>query len=81
VQRILVFGLGPTAAIAHYAAAILTRNGRCTKLLDARGRALADQLLNMSSGGGLLMMAYGTTYREATTTLGKPSGLVRRRFF
>jgi DNA-binding MurR/RpiR family transcriptional regulator len=71
VQRILVFGQGPTAAIAQYAAAILTRNGRRTKLLDAQGRALADQLLDMSGGDGLLMMAYGTPYREATTTLGE----------
>jgi DNA-binding MurR/RpiR family transcriptional regulator len=75
VQRIFVFGVGPTAAIAHYAAAILTRNGRQTKLLDRRGQALADQLLDIGSGDGLLMMAYGTPYREATTTLGEAARL------
>jgi DNA-binding MurR/RpiR family transcriptional regulator len=75
VQRILVFGLGPTASVAQYAAAILARNGRRTKLLDSRGRALADQLLDMGGGDGLLMMAYGTPYREATTTLGEAARL------
>jgi DNA-binding MurR/RpiR family transcriptional regulator len=68
-ERIVVFGMGPTASIAHYAAAILTRNGRRTKLLDAGGRALADQLQEVGGGDGLLVLAYGTPYREATTTL------------
>jgi DNA-binding MurR/RpiR family transcriptional regulator len=72
-QRIFVFGVGPTAAIANYTSAILTRNGRHTKLLDRRGQALADQLLDMGRGDGLLMMAYGTPYREAIITLGEAS--------
>lgn len=75
VERIVLFGLGPTAAIARYAAALLGRNGRRAKVLDARGRAMADQLLDLAAGDGMLMLAYGKPYREANVVLREASRL------
>lgn len=66
VQRINLFGIGPTAALARYAAILLTRTGRRARVLDATGLALADQMLDLRVGDGLLMMAYSQPYREVT---------------
>jgi DNA-binding MurR/RpiR family transcriptional regulator len=66
VQRINLFGIGPTAALAHYAATLLTRTGRRARVLDATGLALADQMLDLNLGDGLLVMAYTQPYREVT---------------
>lgn len=66
VQRINLFGIGPTAALARYAAILLTRTGRRARVLDATGLALADQMLDLRVGDGLLMMAYTQPYREVT---------------
>ncbi len=64
-ERIVVFGLGPTAHIAAYFAARVRRKGRKQLLLDRTGSGLADQLLDLERGDVLLMMAYGKLYREA----------------
>jgi DNA-binding MurR/RpiR family transcriptional regulator len=66
VQRINVFGIGPTAALAHYAAVLLARTGRRARALDATGLTLADQMLDLHAGDGLLVMAYTQPYREVT---------------
>jgi len=66
VQRINLFGIGPTAALARYAAVLLTRTGRRARVLDATGLALADQMLDLLPGDGLLVMAYTQPYREVT---------------
>jgi DNA-binding MurR/RpiR family transcriptional regulator len=63
-RRILVFGLGPSAALARYLAILLGRAGRATRALDASGIALADQLLDLGAGDALLVLAYGRAYRE-----------------
>lgn len=65
-QRIALFGIGPTAALARYAAVLLTRTGRKARALDATGLALADQMLDLQPGDGLLIMAYTQPYREVT---------------
>jgi DNA-binding MurR/RpiR family transcriptional regulator len=67
-QRIVVFGIGPTAAIAHYMAALLARSGRQTRTLDATGIELADQLLELRERDALLILAYGRSYREVVAT-------------
>ena len=66
VQRINVFGIGPTAALARYATVLLARTGRRARSLDATGLALADQMLDLRAGDGLLVMAYTQPYREVT---------------
>lgn len=67
-QRIAVFGIGPTAHIAAYFAARLRRKGIRQTVIDKTGSALADQLLELMPGDCLLMLAYGTPYREAHAT-------------
>jgi DNA-binding MurR/RpiR family transcriptional regulator len=62
--RIVVFGIGPSAALARYTATMLARTGRRAKCCDAAGILLADQLLDLTSGDVVLALAYGRPYRE-----------------
>ena len=62
--RILVFGIGPSAALADYLVLLLRRAGRAAGALDATGIALADQLLDLGPGDAVLALAYGRSYRE-----------------
>jgi DNA-binding MurR/RpiR family transcriptional regulator len=63
-RRILVFGLGPSSALARYLATLLGRAGRQARALDSAGIALADQMLDLGPGDALLVLAYGRAYRE-----------------
>lgn len=65
-RRIVVFGIGPSAALARYAAILLARAGQRSMCLDATGITLADQLLDLRSGDVVLALAYGRAYREVT---------------
>jgi DNA-binding MurR/RpiR family transcriptional regulator len=67
-QRIVVFGIGPSAPLAHYVTILLTRNGRYARSLDETGIALADQLLDLREHDALLILAYGRSYREVIAT-------------
>jgi DNA-binding MurR/RpiR family transcriptional regulator/8-oxo-dGTP pyrophosphatase MutT (NUDIX family) len=67
-RRIMVFGIGPTAALAHYTTTLLNRSGRRARALDATGTGLADQLLDCRDGDALLVLAYGQPYREVVIT-------------
>lgn len=67
-KRIVVFGIGPSAPLAHYAMILLARNGRPARALDAAGISLADQLLDLRNGDALLILAYGRPYREVVAT-------------
>lgn len=68
-NRIVVFGVGPTAHIAAYFAARLRRKGRRQLVLDRTGAGLADQLLDLAKDDALLMLTYGKAYREAEVTI------------
>lgn len=63
-RRIVVFGIGPSAALARYLTILLGRAGRAARALDASGIALADQMLDLARGDALLVLAYGRAYRE-----------------
>jgi DNA-binding MurR/RpiR family transcriptional regulator len=63
-ERIVVFGIGPSAALAGYVSVLLERSGRRIKTLNTTGIMLADQLLDLRSGDALLALAYGRAYRE-----------------
>jgi len=63
-ERIVVFGIGPSAALASYVSVLLERSGRRTKTLNTTGIMLADQLLDIRPGDALLALAYGRAYRE-----------------
>jgi DNA-binding MurR/RpiR family transcriptional regulator len=70
-ERIVVFGIGPSALVARYMARLLVRVGRPVLCLDASGIGLADQLLELRFGDALLLLAYGRAYREVTATIGR----------
>jgi DNA-binding MurR/RpiR family transcriptional regulator len=76
-DRIVVFGIGPSAALATYVSILLARCGRCSKTLNATGSMLADQLLDLRNGDSLLILAYGGLYKEVTAVFaeGKSLGL------
>jgi DNA-binding MurR/RpiR family transcriptional regulator len=65
-KRIAVFGIGPSAGLAAYAAVSLHRVGRASRTLSATGSMLADQLLDLRSGDALLILAYGRLYGEVS---------------
>ena len=60
-RRIVVFGIGPSAALARYTAVLLARGGRDS---DATGIMLADQMLALRAGDVVLALAFGRAYRE-----------------
>jgi DNA-binding MurR/RpiR family transcriptional regulator len=66
VRRINVFGIGPSAALARYAVMLLARTGRAARTLDETGLSLADQMLALEQGEGLLLLAYSQPYREVS---------------
>jgi DNA-binding MurR/RpiR family transcriptional regulator len=68
-RRVLVFGIGPSGPLARYTALLLRRIGRAARELDATGIALADQLLDLTVGDVLLVLAYGQAYREVVAVL------------
>ena len=73
--RVNVFGIGPSAPLARYAATLLARGGRAASVLDATGIGLADALLGLARGDALLLLAYGRPYREATVALAEADAL------
>jgi DNA-binding MurR/RpiR family transcriptional regulator len=81
-ERIVVFGVGPSAPLAHYTSVLLRRGGRRTDVLDRTGMELADQLLDLRPTDALLVMAYGRAYREVVAVfdeaarLGVPVALI-----
>ena len=74
-DRIVIFGVGPSATLTRYAAMLLARNGRRTATLDTTGSALADQLLGLQPRDALLVLAYGRAYREVTAVFGEAKRL------
>src|ERR1700710_1287756 len=81
-ERIAVFGIGPSSALATYVSTLLARNGRRSRTIRATGSMLADQLLDLAKGDVLLILADGRLYREVKAVfaeakaLGLPSVLV-----
>jgi DNA-binding MurR/RpiR family transcriptional regulator len=76
-NRIVVFGIGPSAALANYVSVLLGRCGRRNRTINATGSMLADQLLDLRKGDSLLILAYGRLYKEVTAVFAeaKSSGL------
>jgi DNA-binding MurR/RpiR family transcriptional regulator len=74
-DRIAVFGIGPSAALATYVSTLLARNGRRSRTIGATGSMLADQLLDLDRGDGLLILAYGRLYREVKAVFAEAKAL------
>ena len=70
-ERIVVFGIGPSAALAQYAATMLARAGRRSMCLNVTGIMLADRMLDLRAGDAVLALAYGRAYREVTGLFGE----------
>jgi len=66
-ERIIVFGIGPSAALATYVSLLLARSGRRSGVLNVTGGMLADQMLDLRAGDALIVLAYGRAYREVAT--------------
>ncbi len=64
-----VFGIGPSGALARYAALQFNRIGLRTTALADSGVGLADGLLWLAEGDAVLMIAYAPLYREVTVIL------------
>ena len=74
-DRIAIFGIGPSASLATYTAAMLARGGRDTLVLNATGSMLADQLLGLRKGDVLLMLAYTSLYAEVKAVFAQARSL------
>jgi DNA-binding MurR/RpiR family transcriptional regulator len=74
-NRIVVFGIGPSAALATYVSILLARRGRCSRTLNATGSMLADQLLDLKQGDSILILAYGGPYKEVTAVFAEAKSL------
>jgi DNA-binding MurR/RpiR family transcriptional regulator len=68
VERIVIYGAGPSSAIGAYLEVMLNRHGRRAKVIGQGGQGLADQLLDLSPQDGLLLLSYGEPYREVLVT-------------
>jgi DNA-binding MurR/RpiR family transcriptional regulator len=68
-RRVLIFGLGPSSALADYLTIQLGRFGIEALGLTHSGLLLADGLQKLRAGDLLLMFAYGRVYRELATLL------------
>jgi DNA-binding MurR/RpiR family transcriptional regulator len=68
-RRRHVFGIGPSGALARYAALQFNRIGLPTSTLAESGIALADGLLGLAEGDAILMLAYAPLYREVAIVL------------
>ena len=64
-----IFGVGPSASLAEYAALQFNRIGLPSASLAATGIGLADRLLDLDAEDVVLMIAYAPVYREITVTL------------
>jgi DNA-binding MurR/RpiR family transcriptional regulator len=68
-RRILVFGLGPSAAIADYLVVQLSRFGLDAATLNHTGLLFADDLRKLRDGDLVIMLAYGRVYSELAALL------------
>ncbi|TCL69435.1 RpiR family transcriptional regulator [Rhizobium sp. BK251] len=68
-RRRFVFGIGPSGAVADYAALQFNRLGLATTALSDSGIGLADRLMTVGEGDVILMIAYAPIYREVTVVL------------
>jgi DNA-binding MurR/RpiR family transcriptional regulator len=68
-QRIVVFGLGPSSAIANYLVIQLTRFGLDTVALTNAGLLFADDLRRLRDADLVIMLAYGRVYAELAALL------------
>ncbi|MDB5415250.1 MAG: transcriptional regulator, RpiR family [Rubritepida sp.] len=67
IQRILVYGIGPAFPLAQYLELQLNRIGRPSFAAGAAATGLADRLMHLTKGDGVVAIAYGHFSGEAVT--------------
>ena len=68
-RRVLIFGIGPSSAMADYMSNGLGRLGLETISLTQTGLLLADKIQHFRQGDLLAIFAYGQVYRELAVML------------
>jgi len=63
-ERVVIAGIGPSAAIAAYGELLFSRVGRRTMLFTAAGPSAADDLIRLAPGDAVVMLAYGRIHRH-----------------
>jgi DNA-binding MurR/RpiR family transcriptional regulator len=74
-RRVMVFGIGPSAAIAEYFAFQLNRFGIAAGCLSETGQSLADGLHRLRRGDLLVLLAYTRPTPELNALLGRADEL------
>jgi len=78
--RVLVFGLGPSSAIADYLVIQLGRFGLIAEALSNTGLLFADDLRRLREGDLIVILAYGRVYAELAALLDEIARLRLRSF-
>jgi DNA-binding MurR/RpiR family transcriptional regulator len=78
--RVLVFGLGPSNAIADYLVIQLGRFGLIAEALSNTGLLFADDLRRLRGGDLVVILAYGRIYAELAAVLDEIARLRLRSF-
>lgn len=68
-KKVVIFGIGPSAAIANYFATQLRRFGITVTVFSHSGLLLADELLQIQKDDLVLLLAYGHLYTEIKVLL------------
>lgn len=68
-RRVVVFGIGPSSAIADYFVVQLCRFGLDATRLTNTGLLFADDLRKLRNGDLVIMLAYGRVYAELAALL------------
>jgi len=68
-DRVVVFGIGPSSALANYFAIQLGRFGIANRSLTHTGLSFADELHLLRKGDLVVALAYGRVYPEIETLL------------
>jgi len=68
-RRLVVFGIGPSSAIAGYLVTQLGRFGLDAASLTSTGLLFADDLRKLREGDLVIMLAYGRVYAELAALL------------
>lgn len=68
-NKVVIFGIGPSAPMADYFAIQLRRFGISVTVLSHSGLLLADELLQIKKDDHIILLAYGHIYNEINVLL------------
>ena len=68
-KKVVIFGIGPSAAMADYLATQLRRFGISASVFSHSGLLLADEMMQLQKDDFVLLLAYGHIYKEVEVLL------------